>query len=511
MKREGIGVSEIIATMLLLIIAISAVALIYSQVLSDEGPAPKTIAKIVGRAEGGYIYLEHMGGEKINADNKLTYTIGDQSNTTTIKKLLEQDNNQDNEWELGEELRIPMRYDLEHLDDRIAEITGVDSQSNSIVFNGPVTLPQPVSDVNVDLDIDYTPPIQAGDEIIVTITITSSGGNVEGAGNVTVHYEIPEGLDFLSSTSPSGHNPDFDPATGYWHVGNVKNDNPAQLEITLKVGETFSRTPTQLALVLDGSGSINAGDWEMMRTGLANAINNSSILPHDGSVQLTVIQFGTYVGSSLGYSRVEIDPTQINDSTIAKNISDNITYLSQGIGGTPIAGGIYLATDQLFSHNFDKSHRQAIILVTDGVPNRCSQRPFDNYPDGPYSSWRRWCNAPQSAKNARNDALTKLDMTEDLDEFNCLAVGIEGMYGSPDVEWLNSSIAWPNPYIWNITESDSFSDPGWVASIQYFNQFGFAIEEMFKAIFSISSTASYVSSSTYDPNPDNHKVTVTIS
>ena len=45
-------------------------------------------------------------------------------------------------------------------------------------------------------------------------------------------------------------------------------------------------------MVLDGSGSINEHDWDLMRNGLANAVENESVFPHDGSVELTVIQFG---------------------------------------------------------------------------------------------------------------------------------------------------------------------------------------------------------------------------
>ncbi len=652
--------------MLLLIIAISAVALIYSQVLSDDGPAPTTIVKIVGRAEGDYIYLEHRGGEDIDVDNMITYTVGGESNTTTIRKLFENEGKIDDVWRLGEEIRIPMRYNLDRLDDRTAEITGVDTLSNSIVFHGPVTLPQPVSDVRVDLDVDYTPPIKGGDEIIVTITITSSGGNVEGAGNVTVHYEIPEGLDFISSMSPSGHNSNFDPATGYWRVGNVKNENPAQLVITLEVNETFTRRPTQLALVLDGSGSIidydwiegtdyyqsgstsakssaaslsnyflhkgkfgcnsldasGSGsitidfwyrlydaygtveygdvrlecyngnewrevdslggdpvgdwnhysliidedqyfipnfrirfnserlfigtgsdgryhhemiwiddvviqkngnilledsfegdpwdvnwrsDWDMTLLGLSNAIINESVFPHDGSVELTVIQFG------YSQARRERPPTQVDDYSIAEDIASQILNINQRKQGTPMAAGIYLATDQfLNSNDFNTEDRQAFVIVTDGQPTECSNRPFGiDYPNGPYDASS--CSesfARISAENAITDLRSTFNMTDEnntIDEIDVLAIG-----AGPDVNWLNNSIIWPHPYIWEL-QKDSFNGPGWVCHIDSFEQFDFAINELFKAIFSLSNTVSYVSSTTYDPNTSNHKATVTIS
>ena len=51
-------------------------------------------------------------------------------------------------------------------------------------------------------------------------------------------------------------------------------------------------TPTQLAMILDGSGSISSSDFNIMKEGLARSIENASIFPHDGNVELTVIQFG---------------------------------------------------------------------------------------------------------------------------------------------------------------------------------------------------------------------------
>ena len=36
-------------------------------------------------------------------------------------------------------------------------------------------------------------------------------------------------------------------------------------------------------------------------------------------------------------------------------------------------------------------------------------------------------------------------MTNDKDEFNSLGVGVGGMYGGPDVDWLKNKIVWPQP------------------------------------------------------------------
>jgi len=651
--------------MLLLIVAISAVSIVYFHVLSDDGPAPTTIVKIVGKGEGEYIYLEHMGGEDLDLDNRISYSIGGESSyPTTIGALIEQDKIPFGVWNLGERLVIPIHYNLDRLDDQTAVITGLDSLSNSIVFHGPISLPQPISDVSVNLEVIHTPPIKGGDEVIVIITITSSGGNVEGAGDVTVQYRIPEGLDYVSSVSPTGHNEDYDPETGYWKAGNIKNEEPAQIVITLTVNETFTRRPTQLALVLDGSGSIidfdwiegtdyyksgstsaksTAGslssyylhkgkfgcnsvntsgpgqilidfwyrlydsygtvengdvrlecyngngwievdsiggdpsgnwihyslsineeqyylptfkirfnsenlfigtgsdgryhhemiwiddviiqkngitlledsfegdpwdanwrsDWDMTLVGLSNAIKNESVFPNDGSVELTIIQFG--------YSQAvrELSPIKVNSSSIAEDIADLILNINQRKQGTPMSAGMYLATDQLLnSDDYNTEDRQAFLIVTDGQPTECSNRPYGNYPNGPYSaSSCNEYNARLSAESARTDIRSTFNMSDEnntIDEIDVLAIG-----AGPDINWLNSSIIWPDPYIWEL-QNDSFNGPGWVTHIDSFEQFDFAINEMFTALFSISNTVNFVSSTTYDPNPGNHKATVTI-
>jgi len=266
-KRSDNGVSEIIGTMLLLLIAISALSVIYFQVLSDDGPTPNTIVKIVGREEGKYIILEHQGGESIGYDTNITYTIAGNKSSSTIGKLAEVDKEPFDVWNLGERLKIPIRYNLDYLDGfQTAEIMGIDIESNSIVFSGLIDLPQPKSDVGLGITIYYVngTPVKTGDKLIINITITSYGGDVDGSGGVTVSYKMPEGLEYTDSFSPSGHNDGpYDPETYNWNwtAGNILVGSPAKLQINATINGTMGRRPTQLALAIDGSGSIDNYDW----------------------------------------------------------------------------------------------------------------------------------------------------------------------------------------------------------------------------------------------------------
>ncbi len=128
----------------------------------------------------------------------------------------------------------------------------------------------------------------------------------------------------------------------------------------------YSLVKVQLAMILDGSGSIDP-NFGNMTAGLAAAVNNSACIPHDGSVELTVVQFAED-------ARLEVGPVIINGANAA-DVADDIKKISQGVGGgthTCICCGICLAANTLYdSPCFDPSVKQVLNLVTGGEPNRC--------------------------------------------------------------------------------------------------------------------------------------------
>jgi PKD repeat protein len=136
---------------------------------------------------------------------------------------------------------------------------------------------------------------------------------------------------------------------------------------TVHVLQESNGVQVQLAMILDGSGSIDSGEWNIMVTGLAQALNNTQCVPHDGSIELTVIVFAED-------AKVGLSPVVVTDANAA-DVVYNITNLSRsGIGTyTCISCGLCLAADTLAaSPYFDPSLKQAVNLVTDGDPNRCS-------------------------------------------------------------------------------------------------------------------------------------------
>jgi hypothetical protein len=223
----------------------------------------------------------------------------------------------------------------------------------------------------------------------------------------------------------------------------------------------------QVAMILDASGSIDSTEWNIMLTGLATALNDSVCVPHDGSMELTVIIFAQSAKVGLG-------PVVITNANIAAVVY-NITHLSRsGIGSyTCISCGLCLAADTLYnSPNFSPSRKQAINLVTDGVPNRCS---CSGGTCGYSGSTCNLASAQASAVCARNYLLTKLGMTSDQDELDAEGIGIT----NTNRNWLRDSIVWPQPgYI-----APPFDQgPGWVRVFATFQEFVPSLCEKFQTI-----------------------------
>jgi hypothetical protein len=124
---------------------------------------------------------------------------------------------------------------------------------------------------------------------------------------------------------------------------------------------------SQICIALDGSGSIWPDEFALQINGLANAIADSEVVPRDGTVEISVVQFGTYDESG---ARVEVSATVIDSGATANSVVAAIRAMQQGGDGTPMAAGINLCTEQIIgSPNFSVAPKQIINLSTDGYPN----------------------------------------------------------------------------------------------------------------------------------------------
>lgn len=126
--------------------------------------------------------------------------------------------------------------------------------------------------------------------------------------------------------------------------------------------ESQAQTVLDLAFVMDGSGSIDAADFALQKEGLVAAIGNPQLVPRDGSIGLTIVQYGG------GATSVEVPYRVINTEADANTVANQIASFPQIGGGTNPGDGILTAIGVLDS-NGNPAGVQSICLSTDGTPN----------------------------------------------------------------------------------------------------------------------------------------------
>jgi len=115
-----------------------------------------------------------------------------------------------------------------------------------------------------------------------------------------------------------------------------------------------------LALCIDGSGSISSSNFDLQKDAYVSVLNNASVLPRDGSVAVAVYLFSAKVTQVY-------DLTVIDNTTISGLISA-INGMTQTGGLTDIARAIDAARDELLNNPDGRSAADKIIDVsTDGI------------------------------------------------------------------------------------------------------------------------------------------------
>lgn len=115
-----------------------------------------------------------------------------------------------------------------------------------------------------------------------------------------------------------------------------------------------------LALCLDSSGSVSSSDFQLQLDGTAASIENPAVVPPNGSVRITVLQFGSSVS-------IEVPPTVI-DASNAASVATAIRNISKSGGGTNMSACINAASTAI-TGAAPASTKRIIDLSTDGRPN----------------------------------------------------------------------------------------------------------------------------------------------
>lgn len=126
------------------------------------------------------------------------------------------------------------------------------------------------------------------------------------------------------------------------------------------LGAPVQAAVTQLGFILDASGSVSVANYDLLRSGLSNAIAS---LPLDGSVEISIV---TYSNSAATVT----SPTILTAATLPTIQSAINTHAKVG-GGTATDLGINALTALMTgSAVFSAPDTKSIMnLATDGVPN----------------------------------------------------------------------------------------------------------------------------------------------
>lgn len=125
----------------------------------------------------------------------------------------------------------------------------------------------------------------------------------------------------------------------------------------------YAAPKLDLALCMDSSGSVSAADFLLQLNGTAASIEDPSIVPQNGTVRITVLQFGSAV-------TVEVAPTIITAGNAA-TVATAVRAIAKSGGGTNMSGCIDLATTTIMAAA-PASTKQVIDLSTDGQPNNAA-------------------------------------------------------------------------------------------------------------------------------------------
>lgn len=124
----------------------------------------------------------------------------------------------------------------------------------------------------------------------------------------------------------------------------------------------------ELSLVIDVSGSVTAAEYDLQRTGYANAFRNPGIqsqiasLAASGGVAVNVIQFATSATQA-------IDWTLLTNAASIDAFADTLEAMTRALTGTTaIANAISFATEAVLFNQYVGA-RMVIDLSADGVEN----------------------------------------------------------------------------------------------------------------------------------------------
>ena len=131
-KRADDAVSEILGTILLLLIVVTVFSGIYIFFSAPPSDIPQPFVTITGKMEGTNISLTHRGGDSLPLSSLLYVTVGNSTNSTIVGDCLDNASKDDGQWNIGEKLK----YSAGCIANQEVRVLITDVDSNSALFMG---------------------------------------------------------------------------------------------------------------------------------------------------------------------------------------------------------------------------------------------------------------------------------------------------------------------------------------------------------------------------------------
>jgi len=518
--NNKIAVSEVLGTILLLLISVTIFSVVYVSFFSVEIDNQVPSVDMVGTIQDNNLILEHRGGDSISLGTEIMMFTDPSTGFSEMVKAnendyLDSDSKLDGYWNIGERFKLDLSTIASYQRYNPLDVMVIDVVSNSVIMSGTVQEPE-ASDLELSMQVNNQYP-EIEETIHFTINARNNGPSI--AEEIKISDLLPEGLDYKTHTCTKGS---YSPLTGIWTIDILDKDEEAVLTLDGQVSYIDTEMPfTQLVFVIDGSDSITSEKFQLILQSISASLIDGRI-PHNDKIELTVIQYGTnpiqYGSIAIPIINVEIGPIVIKNNFADPGhyiqIANQVLAITQIGGGSPLSTALYETRETIYnSENFQESNMQIIDFITDGMPNirhvnlkktipgaevyiedlifEQDEDIFDfhiKYNIGPIIDY----------------LIDTLEMTDDQDQINALVV--DGAYGF-DLNFLKDYLVWPQPgYI-----APPITETGWVREFNTMNQFKDSVSYQLNIdFFERTNIAELISQKFIDPDVSNNIAKITI-
>jgi hypothetical protein len=129
-KRRNIAVTEMVGTMLLLVISIAIFSVLYLSVVTVSPNPAQPSVDLICTLDNENITVEHRGGETLDLDTIITVTINDVKEEFVVEKHMVNKFKEDGVWNIGERVN----YSTGDVTDLKVSVSVVDKSSNSVIM-----------------------------------------------------------------------------------------------------------------------------------------------------------------------------------------------------------------------------------------------------------------------------------------------------------------------------------------------------------------------------------------